>query len=141
MRNDATQQFSPTQLGKSLVTGYEHLGIELARPQFRSKMEQDMKDIALGRQNKHQVISTCLHFVLQILCMCPHTAICVRILLCVCPHAAKTSGRLNLDGYYDPCPQDMCREEQADNWSNGTLLPGSNPQLVLVLRSCTVKRL
>ena len=75
MRNDATQQFSPTQLGKSLVTGYEHLGIELARPQFRSKMEQDMKDIALGRQNKHQVISTCLHFVLQILCMCPHTAI------------------------------------------------------------------
>jgi DNA topoisomerase IA len=73
VRNDATQQFSPTQLGKSLVTGYEHLGIELARPQFRSKMEQDMKDIALGRQNKYQVISYCY--------------ICVRILLCVCPHA------------------------------------------------------
>jgi len=70
VRAAGNQQFSPTQLGKSLVTGYERLGIELARPQFRSRMEEDMKDIALGRQQKHQVVTTWMGIMTPVLKAC-----------------------------------------------------------------------
>ncbi|KAJ1490247.1 DNA topoisomerase [Baffinella frigidus] len=49
--------FSPTALGTALVTGYEGIGADLARPAFRAKMEQDMNLIAAGQRNKNQVIS------------------------------------------------------------------------------------
>ncbi|EKX55025.1 hypothetical protein GUITHDRAFT_156833 [Guillardia theta CCMP2712] len=51
-----SQQFSPTSLGKSLVTSYEAIGLELARPHFRARMEQDMTKIASGQTSARVVI-------------------------------------------------------------------------------------
>ena len=99
VRNAHTQQFSPTQLGKSLVTGYEHLGIELARPQFRSRMESDMNAIALGRKTKEHVIAEWMVIMTPVLKSCMekssqliaemHNFFQVRFvparLLCACP--------------------------------------------------------
>ena len=69
-RNHATQQFRPTVLGRSLVTGYEHLSIFLARPEFRSKMESDMGDIARGRKQKGQIVSDWMGIMSPVLQTC-----------------------------------------------------------------------
>jgi len=50
------QQFSPTTIGKALVTAYESLSIDLARPQIRARMEKDMDDIAQGRATRQDVV-------------------------------------------------------------------------------------
>ena len=49
-------KFSPTPLGKALVTGYEAIGTDLARPAFRAKMEHDMTLIAAGQRDKATVV-------------------------------------------------------------------------------------
>ena len=56
----------PTQLGRSLVEVYQHLGIDLFEPSLRSKMEQDMKDIADGKRNKKEVLTASISQMLGI---------------------------------------------------------------------------
>ena len=56
-RKDAQQRFSPTPLGHALVTAYEAIGIELARPHFRARMEQDMTVIAAGGRTCTEVVA------------------------------------------------------------------------------------
>ena len=50
--------------------GLPGLGIELARPQFRSKMEEDMKDIANGRKQKDDVVSEWMRIMMPVLKTC-----------------------------------------------------------------------
>ena len=57
-RKDAQQRFAPTPLGHALVTAYEAIGIELARPHFRAKMEQDMTAIAAGGRSCAEVVGS-----------------------------------------------------------------------------------
>lgn len=105
MRDAASQQFTPTQLGKSLVTGYEReniglcldagvlpwlieavrspsfddiltqrappgFNIKLARPEFRAKMEEDMKAVAEGRKQKQNVVIEWMQIMSTVLKTC-----------------------------------------------------------------------
>lgn len=57
---DANTRFSPTNLGESLVMGYDDMGYELWKPYLRSKMEDDMKAVSLGTKRKTEILASCL---------------------------------------------------------------------------------
>jgi hypothetical protein len=105
-----------------------------------------MKDIALGRQNKHQVFSTCLHFVLEILCIGLHTATSVSLLyvsaycyvcvLMLLKHQVVSTWMAIMTPVLKTCA-DKSRQIIAQM---ERFFQVQTPQLVLVLRSCTVKR-
>ncbi|XP_021855036.1 DNA topoisomerase 3-alpha isoform X2 [Spinacia oleracea] len=57
---DANTRFSPTNLGESLVMGYDDMGYELWKPYLRSKMEDDMKAVSLGTKRKADILASCL---------------------------------------------------------------------------------
>ncbi|KAL8440282.1 hypothetical protein Efla_004978 [Eimeria flavescens] len=56
-----SQQFKPTDLGVALVKGYKVVGEickeDLSRPDLRASMERDMTKIALGLEQKEEVVS------------------------------------------------------------------------------------
>jgi len=64
------QQFSPTPLGKSLVTAYENLNIDLARPAIRARMESDMNEIAHGRKSRRDVVKDWMGIMTPLLKQC-----------------------------------------------------------------------
>ena len=64
------QQFSPTAIGKALVTAYESLSIDLARPQIRARMEKDMNDIAQGHATKPDVVKAWMGVMIPLLRDC-----------------------------------------------------------------------
>lgn len=53
-------QFKPTTLGLALVLSYEHMGLELAKPNLRAAMEKDCKAISLGQKALRQVVDSCM---------------------------------------------------------------------------------
>ncbi|XP_021734600.1 DNA topoisomerase 3-alpha-like isoform X1 [Chenopodium quinoa] len=57
---DANTRFSPTNLGESLVMGYDDMGYELWKPYLRSKMEDDMRAVSLGTKRKAEILASCL---------------------------------------------------------------------------------
>ncbi|XP_050227731.1 DNA topoisomerase 3-alpha isoform X2 [Mercurialis annua] len=57
---DANTRFSPTNLGEALVMGYDDMGYELWKPNLRSMMEYDMKEVSVGNKSKDEVLQTCL---------------------------------------------------------------------------------
>eukprot|EP00258_Populus_trichocarpa_P040726 XP_024456745.1 DNA topoisomerase 3-alpha isoform X2 [Populus trichocarpa] len=57
---DANTRFSPTNLGEALVMGYDDMGYELWKPNLRSLMECDMKEVSVGNKSKAEVLATCL---------------------------------------------------------------------------------
>ncbi|KAJ6682709.1 PROKARYOTIC DNA TOPOISOMERASE [Salix koriyanagi] len=57
---DANTRFSPTNLGEALVMGYDDMGYELWKPNLRSLMEYDMKEVSMGNKSKAEVLATCL---------------------------------------------------------------------------------
>ncbi|XP_021641234.1 DNA topoisomerase 3-alpha isoform X3 [Hevea brasiliensis] len=57
---DTSTRFSPTNLGKALVMGYDDMGYELWKPNLRSMMEFDMKQVSMGYKSKAEVLETCL---------------------------------------------------------------------------------
>ncbi|KAK8325657.1 hypothetical protein V6Z11_A11G064400 [Gossypium hirsutum] len=57
---DSNTRFSPTNLGEALVMGYDDMGYELWKPNLRSMMEFDMKEVSVGNKSKHEVLATCL---------------------------------------------------------------------------------
>ncbi|CAK7354748.1 unnamed protein product [Dovyalis caffra] len=57
---DANTRFSPTNLGEALVMGYDDIGYELWKPNLRSLMEYDMKEVSMGNKSKAEVLATCL---------------------------------------------------------------------------------
>ncbi|KAJ6918667.1 DNA topoisomerase 3-alpha isoform X2 [Populus alba x Populus x berolinensis] len=57
---DANTRFSPTSLGEALVMGYDDMGYELWKPNLRSLMEYDMKEVSVGNKSKAEVLATCL---------------------------------------------------------------------------------
>ncbi|KAF6167122.1 hypothetical protein GIB67_029760 [Kingdonia uniflora] len=57
---DANTHFSPTNLGEALVMGYDDMGYELWKPYLRSQMENDMREVSVGRKSKSQVLDSCL---------------------------------------------------------------------------------
>ncbi|XP_048233864.1 DNA topoisomerase 3-alpha isoform X7 [Ricinus communis] len=57
---DANTRFSPTNLGEALVMGYDDMGYELWKPNLRSMMEYDMKEVSMGHKSKAEVLETCL---------------------------------------------------------------------------------
>lgn len=54
------QHFIPTQLGLNLVKAYEHVGIELYKPNLRSQVEKQLKLIERGEKRKKEVLKDCL---------------------------------------------------------------------------------
>ncbi|XP_065876649.1 DNA topoisomerase 3-alpha isoform X1 [Euphorbia lathyris] len=60
VEKDANTRFSPTNLGEALVMGYDDMGYELWKPNLRSMMEYDMKEVSMGHKSKAQVLETCL---------------------------------------------------------------------------------
>ncbi|KAF5745103.1 DNA topoisomerase 3-alpha isoform X1 [Tripterygium wilfordii] len=52
--------FSPTNLGEALVMGYDDIGYELWKPNLRSKMESDLREVSYGYKGKEVVLATCL---------------------------------------------------------------------------------
>eukprot|EP00347_Sterkiella_histriomuscorum_P011161 403373519 len=54
------QHFIPTQLGLNLVNAYDHVGIELFKPNLRSQVERQLKEIEYGNRNKKEVLKECL---------------------------------------------------------------------------------
>ncbi|KAK3211450.1 hypothetical protein Dsin_016156 [Dipteronia sinensis] len=57
---DANTRFSPTNLGEALVMGYDDMGYELWKPNLRSTMEYDMKEVSIGNKSKAEVLANCL---------------------------------------------------------------------------------
>ncbi|GAV72584.1 Topoisom_bac domain-containing protein/zf-C4_Topoisom domain-containing protein/Toprim domain-containing protein/zf-GRF domain-containing protein, partial [Cephalotus follicularis] len=57
---DASTRFAPTNLGEALVMGYDDMGYELWKPNLRSMMEYDMKEVSVGNKRKAEVLATCL---------------------------------------------------------------------------------
>ncbi|CAL1379749.1 unnamed protein product [Linum trigynum] len=57
---DANTRFSPTNLGEALVMGYDEMGYELWKPNLRSMMEYDMKEVSVGHKSKADVLATSL---------------------------------------------------------------------------------
>ncbi|XVF16931.1 hypothetical protein REPUB_Repub10bG0073300 [Reevesia pubescens] len=57
---DSNTCFSPTNLGEALVLGYDDMGYELWKPNLRSMMEFDMKEVSVGNKSKDEVLETCL---------------------------------------------------------------------------------
>ncbi|TYI54322.1 hypothetical protein E1A91_D11G066700v1 [Gossypium mustelinum] len=57
---DSNTRFSPTNLGEALVMGYDDMGYELWKPNLRSMMEFDMKQVSEGNKSKDEVLATCL---------------------------------------------------------------------------------
>ncbi|XVE86484.1 hypothetical protein DITRI_Ditri18aG0037600 [Diplodiscus trichospermus] len=57
---DSNTRFSPTNLGEALVMGYDDMGYELWKPNLRSMMEFDMKEVSVGNKSKDEVLATCL---------------------------------------------------------------------------------
>lgn len=57
---DLNTRFSPTNLGEALVMGYDDMGYELWKPNLRSTMEFDMKEVSIGNKSKDEVLATCL---------------------------------------------------------------------------------
>ena len=64
------QQFFPTPLGKSLVTAYENLNIDLARPAIRARMESDMNESAHGRKSRLDVVKDWMGIMTPLLKQC-----------------------------------------------------------------------
>ncbi|KAK8587684.1 hypothetical protein V6N12_022167 [Hibiscus sabdariffa] len=46
--------------GEALVMGYDDMGYELWKPNLRSMMEFDMKQVSVGNKSKDEVLATCL---------------------------------------------------------------------------------
>ncbi|CAN1250035.1 DNA topoisomerase 3-alpha [Linum perenne] len=57
---DTNTRFSPTNLGEALVMGYDEMGYELWKPNLRSMMEYDMKEVSVGHKSKADVLAACL---------------------------------------------------------------------------------
>ncbi|XP_022774853.1 DNA topoisomerase 3-alpha isoform X2 [Durio zibethinus] len=57
---DSNTRFSPTNLGEALVMGYDDMGYELWKPNLRSMMEFDMKEVSVGNKSRDEVLATCL---------------------------------------------------------------------------------
>ncbi|XVF61075.1 hypothetical protein PTKIN_Ptkin08bG0100100 [Pterospermum kingtungense] len=57
---DLNTRFSPTNLGEALVMGYDDMGYELWKPNLRSMMEFDMKEVSMGNKSKDEVLASCL---------------------------------------------------------------------------------
>ncbi|CAN0910833.1 DNA topoisomerase 3-alpha [Linum grandiflorum] len=57
---DTNTRFSPTNLGEALVMGYDEMGYELWKPNLRSMMESDMKEVSVGHKSKADVLASCL---------------------------------------------------------------------------------
>ncbi|OMO56040.1 DNA topoisomerase, type IA [Corchorus olitorius] len=57
---DSNTRFSPTNLGEALVMGYDDMGYELWKPNLRSMMEFNMKEVSVGNKTKDEVLATCL---------------------------------------------------------------------------------
>ncbi|KAJ0097277.1 hypothetical protein Patl1_28044 [Pistacia atlantica] len=57
---DANTRFSPTNLGEALVMGYDDMGYELWKPNLRSMMENDMKEVSVGNKSRAEVLASCL---------------------------------------------------------------------------------
>ncbi|XP_026456781.1 DNA topoisomerase 3-alpha-like [Papaver somniferum] len=56
---DRNMNFTPTYLGKALITGYIEMGAEvepLWKPQYRQNLENDLKLIEEGTENKDEVL-------------------------------------------------------------------------------------
>jgi DNA topoisomerase-3 len=60
-------RFRPTELGFNLVEAYEALGLGLAGPVLRARMERIMQDVAEGRTSRQEAVDTTLREMLQIL--------------------------------------------------------------------------
>lgn len=57
VRQGSRREFKPTELGESLVAGYNYIGYrKLNQPQIRAKMEKDMNDISKGMKKKEEVL-------------------------------------------------------------------------------------
>lgn len=57
VRQGARREFKPTELGESLVAGYNFIGYrKLNQPQIRARMEKDMNDISKGIKTKETVV-------------------------------------------------------------------------------------
>lgn len=54
----AESRFHPTNLGLSLVVGYDHVGLEesLTKPKLRAQLETSLTDICEGRKGKDEVL-------------------------------------------------------------------------------------
>ncbi|CAN1231064.1 DNA topoisomerase 3-alpha [Linum grandiflorum] len=46
--------------GEALVMGYDEMGYELWKPNLRSMMESDMKEVSVGHKSKADVLASCL---------------------------------------------------------------------------------
>ncbi|KAH9717269.1 DNA topoisomerase 3-alpha [Citrus sinensis] len=57
---DANTRFAPTNIGEALVMGYDDMGYELWKPNLRSMMESDMKEVSVGNKSKADVLANCL---------------------------------------------------------------------------------
>ncbi|PJF18639.1 DNA topoisomerase, partial [Paramicrosporidium saccamoebae] len=59
---NSESRFHPTNLGLSLVVGYDQIGLEesLTKPKLRASLEHDLGEICEGRKTKHQVLSEML---------------------------------------------------------------------------------
>ncbi len=50
MKDDASQAFSPTPLGESLISSYRRMGLDnLWKPDLRGRIEQGISRIAAGQ--------------------------------------------------------------------------------------------
>lgn len=48
--------YVPTELGLALIEAYNSIGFQLSKPNLRAKMENEMKDISLGKTSKDLVL-------------------------------------------------------------------------------------
>ena len=56
----------PTRLGVALVETYQKIGIDLYKPYLRAAMEQDMKEIVIGRRRRDLTLRDCINNMLEI---------------------------------------------------------------------------
>ncbi|XP_053194618.1 DNA topoisomerase 3-alpha isoform X1 [Scomber japonicus] len=52
----ADQRFLPGELGMGLVEGYNSMGYEMSKPNLRSELEADLKEVSVGRKDKWSVL-------------------------------------------------------------------------------------
>ncbi|KAJ7948091.1 DNA topoisomerase [Quillaja saponaria] len=57
---DTNMRFTPTNLGESLVMGYDDMGYKLWKPYLRAVMERDMKAVSEGAKSKAEVLASSL---------------------------------------------------------------------------------
>ena len=58
--------FQPTDLGLSLVEGYDMMQLGMSKPTLRAHMEQNMKQISIGTKTKEQVVTQILEEMKQV---------------------------------------------------------------------------